>query len=97
MVLVRIAYAADLPTPDEVIRSLDGNGAAPAPRAAGNGGAASVRTVRRRRRRAFEGARGDAPRGAPRAALATAQPVGDPLAAPAEAAAPMLVVDASKS
>jgi len=26
MVLVRIAYAADLPTPDEVIRSLDGNG-----------------------------------------------------------------------
>ena len=35
MVLVRIAYAADLPTPDEVIRSLGegarGNGAAPAP------------------------------------------------------------------
>ena len=34
MVLVRIAYAADLPTPDEVIRSLGegarGNGAAPA-------------------------------------------------------------------
>jgi DNA polymerase III subunit gamma/tau len=26
MVLVRLAYAADLPTPDEVIRSLDGNG-----------------------------------------------------------------------
>ena len=26
MVLVRIAYAADLPTPDEVIRSLDANG-----------------------------------------------------------------------
>ncbi len=38
MVLVRIAYASDLPTPDEVIRSLDearanggGTGAAPAP------------------------------------------------------------------
>src|ERR1700688_1757279 len=35
MVLVRIAYAADLPTPDEVIRSLGdssrGNGAAPTP------------------------------------------------------------------
>ena len=30
MVLVRIAYAADLPTPDEVIRSLGENGAAPA-------------------------------------------------------------------
>ena len=28
MVLVRLAYAADLPTPDEVIRSLDGNCAA---------------------------------------------------------------------
>ena len=33
MVLIRIAYAADLPTPDEVIRTLDGNGAAPAGRA----------------------------------------------------------------
>ncbi|MEA2949698.1 MAG: polymerase subunit gamma/tau, partial [Alphaproteobacteria bacterium] len=30
MVLVRIAYAADLPTPDEVIRSLDSNGSSPA-------------------------------------------------------------------
>ena len=37
-----IAYAADLPTPDEVIRSLDGNGSAPAPRAG--------RQWRRRRR-----------------------------------------------
>jgi DNA polymerase-3 subunit gamma/tau len=37
MVLVRIAYAADLPTPDEAIRSLDSNGA----RSAGNGGAAA--------------------------------------------------------
>src|SRR3954468_7439572 len=37
MVLVRLAYAADLPTPDEVIRSLDGN--ASGGRAAGNGNA----------------------------------------------------------
>jgi DNA polymerase-3 subunit gamma/tau len=38
MVLVRIAYAADLPTPDEVVRSLgDGGGDAPA-RPSGNGG-----------------------------------------------------------
>ena len=37
MVLVRIAYAADLPTPDEVVRSLSENGAAPA-RPQGNGG-----------------------------------------------------------
>ena len=35
MVMVRIAYAADLPTPDEVIRSLDG-----APAAAARGAAA---------------------------------------------------------
>jgi DNA polymerase-3 subunit gamma/tau len=41
MVLVRIAYAADLPTPDEAIRSLqNGDGGSPAPRA-GGGGAAS--------------------------------------------------------
>ena len=45
MVLVRIAYAADLPTPDEVIRSLDDGGGA---RAQGSGGAAA----RQRRRRA---------------------------------------------
>jgi DNA polymerase-3 subunit gamma/tau len=30
MVMVRIAYAADLPTPDEAIRALDGNSRAPA-------------------------------------------------------------------
>jgi DNA polymerase-3 subunit gamma/tau len=40
MVLVRIAYAADLPTPDEVIRSLGERTDAPAPRPAGNGGIA---------------------------------------------------------
>src|SRR5829696_6750942 len=38
MVLVRIAYAADLPTPDEVIRSLDGNGARPTGNTTGAGG-----------------------------------------------------------
>ena len=37
MVLVRLAYAADLPTPDDVIRSLDGDGGAGA-RCAGNDG-----------------------------------------------------------
>jgi DNA polymerase-3 subunit gamma/tau len=36
MVLVRIAYAADLPTPDEAIRALDGS---PAPAPAGGNGA----------------------------------------------------------
>ena len=41
MVLVRIAYAADLPTPDEVVRSLGNGSAAAAPaRPQGNGGGA---------------------------------------------------------
>src|SRR6185312_9925513 len=39
MVLVRIAYVADLPTPDDVIRSMNGDGgAASASPSAGNGG-----------------------------------------------------------
>ena len=45
MLLVRIAYVADLPTPDEVIRSLDdGNGAGSGAtlRPQGNGGGASA-------------------------------------------------------
>ena len=42
MVLVRIAYAADLPTPEEVIRSLDENGQA-APRAGACGRCAACR------------------------------------------------------
>ena len=61
MVLVRLAYAADLPTPDEVIRSLDGNGSAPVPRGAGNGGAASSAPSASAAPR-FEGTRSDAPR-----------------------------------
>ena len=61
MVLVRIAYAADLPTPDEVIRDIQGSGASPAP---ANGGASA---------RGAPAPRFDPPRGAPRAALAPAQ------------------------
>jgi len=61
MVLVRIAYAADLPTPDEVIRDIQNNGAAqPAP--AGGGPV-----------RGSAAPRFDPPRGAPRASLAPAQ------------------------
>jgi len=94
MVLVRLAYAADLPTPDEVIRSLDGNGTAPAPRGSGNGGAAAQGPATGSAMVAprFETPRGDASRGAPRAALAQAQPVGDP-APPEAAAVPAIVVD----
>jgi DNA polymerase-3 subunit gamma/tau len=97
MVLIRLAYAADLPTPDEVIRSLDGNGSTPAPRASGNGGAASpvagAGSSRFEAAPRSDMARAEAPRGAPRAALAAAQPVGDAVAAPAEATAPILTID----
>jgi len=61
MVLVRIAYAADLPTPDEVIRDIRENGAA-APASTNGGGA-----------RPSLAPRGEPPRGAPRASLAPAQ------------------------
>jgi DNA polymerase-3 subunit gamma/tau len=40
MVLVRLAYVADLPTPDEAIRMVDGQGAVAA--SPGNGGAATA-------------------------------------------------------
>ena len=73
MVLVRIAYAADLPTPDEVIRSLE----AAAPAGARSGGGVSVRrraprgvACALRARRAYR--RVEPSRGAPRAALAPA-------------------------
>jgi DNA polymerase III subunit gamma/tau len=71
MVLVRIAYAADLPTPDEAIRALDdaarGNGAAPnnAPKTLMSSPAASASTA-------------PAPR-APRGPIATAAPAAAPL------------------
>jgi DNA polymerase-3 subunit gamma/tau len=65
MVLVRIAYAADLPTPDEAIRELQqnrGSGASTAP--SGNGGGSARPPLAPRM---------DAPRGAPRASLGPAQ------------------------
>ena len=64
MVLVRIAYAADLPTPDEVVRDIQQNGGTgtPAPSSGGGGSA-----------RPALAPRNDAPRGAPRASLAPAQ------------------------
>jgi len=97
MVLVRLAYAADLPTPDEVIRSLDGNGSAPAPRAGGNGGGAAspgpVSSGPMASARFESAPRADASRGAPRAALAAVQPMGNPqMAAPAEATTPVLAI-----
>jgi DNA polymerase III subunit gamma/tau len=61
MVLVRIAYAADLPTLDEVVRTVAENGGAGAPQ--GNGGA-SVQTA------ASSAPRYEAPRGSPRSSAA---------------------------
>jgi DNA polymerase-3 subunit gamma/tau len=63
MVLVRIAYAADLPTPDEVMRALNG-GAAPAGAPEPNGGP---------RPGGGNGPRAELSRSAPRASLAPAQ------------------------
>ncbi len=71
MVLVRIAYAADLPTPDEVVRSLGDSGAAPA-RPQGNGGSTQAQSYAPR----FE-----APRGSPRSSAAVSpRPADDPVA-----------------
>lgn len=88
MVLVRIAYAADLPTPDEVLRSLDGNGSAPAARPAGGngGGAGASAALASAPAAAAPAQRFETPRGGgPRAAVAM-HPASDPVARPAEAA-----------
>ncbi len=80
MVLVRIAYAADLPTPDEVIRSLGdsarGNGAGAVPSAPTS--------------RADVPARSEMPRGGggTRSQLASAAPLQEPVARGAEENAP---------
>ena len=72
MVLVRIAYAADLPTPDEVLRSL-GEGAR------GNGAAPSGQPAPRAEMPArSEAPRAGGSRGRPRAALAAAAPAERP-------------------
>jgi DNA polymerase III subunit gamma/tau len=65
MVLVRIAYAADLPTPDEVVRSLSEEGGAPSrPQGNGNSGAVSAQPPQN------FAPRYDAPRGSPRSSAA---------------------------
>ena len=82
MVLVRIAYAADLPTPDEVIRSLgdtrSGNGASPTPPSPASGaGAVTPRAELR-----SEAARSS------RGPLASAAPKSAPMAAPRQSENP---------
>jgi DNA polymerase-3 subunit gamma/tau len=71
MVLVRIAYAADLPTPDEVVRSLGENGTAPV-RPQGNGGMTQASSQ-------SYAPRFETPRGSPRSsAAASPRPAEDP-------------------
>jgi DNA polymerase-3 subunit gamma/tau len=69
MVLVRLAYVADLPTPDEAIRALDGGGGVTSARAPGNNGGPASASVAAPATVAAQ-PRFDAPRGAPRAMLA---------------------------
>jgi DNA polymerase-3 subunit gamma/tau len=84
MVLVRIAYAADLPTPDEVVRSLGENESSPA-RPQGNGGSGQPQSY---------APRYEAPRGSPRSSAAVSpRPADDPVTQLDEpAAAPTLSV-----
>jgi DNA polymerase-3 subunit gamma/tau len=87
MVLVRIAYAADLPTPDEVVRSVNEVSGAPA-RPQGNGGAAAAPALQN------FAPRYDAPRGSPRSSAAVSPRVADDPAAQDEApkATPTLAI-----
>jgi DNA polymerase III subunit gamma/tau len=88
MVLVRIAYAADLPTPDEVVRSLGDEGGAAA-RPQGNGGATSGPAPAQTMTPHY-----DAPRGSPRSSAAISPRLADDPVAElnAPAAAPTLTI-----
>jgi DNA polymerase-3 subunit gamma/tau len=69
MMLVRLAYAADLPTPDEVVRSI-GNGGGASVQPPGNGGGGASQTY---------APRYDAPRGTPRSSAAPAARPSEPV------------------
>jgi DNA polymerase-3 subunit gamma/tau len=98
MVLVRIAYAADLPTPDEVIRSLPNGAGTTVPQQSrpGNGGGATVGALASPSPRpgtANPGVTLSAPpRGAPQAALASLVRETVTRLPDAEPSAPALVV-----
>ncbi|MEP7030687.1 MAG: DNA polymerase III subunit gamma/tau [Pseudolabrys sp.] len=79
MVLVRIAFAADLPTPDELVRTLSEGGSSSA-RASSNGGGASASSSASS---AGSAQRYDAPRGASRSsAAASPRPAQSPAQEP---------------
>jgi DNA polymerase-3 subunit gamma/tau len=89
MVLVRMAYAADLPTPDEVIRSLAGGEGGAGGGSASANGSSSARRGDPPRAEALrsDALRNDGLRVAARSSLApAAQPAGQPAASAAEAA-----------
>jgi DNA polymerase-3 subunit gamma/tau len=94
MILVRIAYAADLPTPDEVVRSLgdggNGGGGRPVSNGSNGGGivAASTQSAQRY----------EAPRSAPRSsgsgsAALSPRPVGQAQSEPVAQSAPTLALN----
>jgi DNA polymerase III subunit gamma/tau len=90
MVLVRIAYAADLPTPDEVVRSIDEG-------ARGNGSSATGASLPGASMPSAPSSssapRHDVPRSAPRAALAqAAQPEARPITRDPEPGSPTLAL-----
>jgi DNA polymerase-3 subunit gamma/tau len=93
MVLVRIAYVADLPTPDEAIRALDGGEGGASPRPQGNGGAGAgsgaVSSAAPSQPQRFEAPRSGGPR-----AMTAVQPSNDPVAqsAPQPQGTPGLVI-----
>jgi len=86
MVLVRIAYVADLPTPDEAIRMIEQNGGGAAPATSGSAASSSPRGALSAAISAMSPAPVRAPQAAPRADLA-ARPQ---MASPAANAAPAL-------
>jgi DNA polymerase-3 subunit gamma/tau len=94
MMLVRIAYAADLPTPDEVVRSLGEGGGGNGSRAssAGSNGGATVAASTQ------SAPRYEAPRGVPRSSAAgsaalSPRPVDQPQAETAAQSVPTLAIN----
>ncbi len=88
MVLVRIAYVADLPTPDEVIRMIEQNGGGAASATSGSAASSSPRGAPASAISAMPSAPVRAPQAGPRADLA-ARPQ---MASPVADAAPVLRV-----
>jgi DNA polymerase-3 subunit gamma/tau len=93
MVLARLAYAADLPTPDEAIRALgetSGASVQQGPSSPSSRGSVGAGAMASSAAPAYA-PRFDAPRGAPRAALA--QSLHAPAVSPAPQTAPAIVIE----